>query len=509
MNRKEIEKRAALISFAQKKGWTGDTVESLKSWMLRNGYDAVQIDEDSEVIEVKDFDGIWGKGVTISIAGSATSDDVNVADDSMEAMEDDEDADSKADEDEDEEAVEKSARNARLSKNAAKHARSQEQFSAVKRANLANIQTSKTGYNSGEARIKSMYDRAVKDGELFRGKRPAFSSADEAEYTGAALRLIATKGGQRNWYSQVDNDLAIVGKTAGSTTDNAWAGSLIVSETAPQIIDLLHQYGATRQLVGVTDMPDGTFDVKRKTSNMAFSYVDEGSTISQTNPAYDTVQLNARKAAGIALVNNELLNDSAFSIADEVTRSTAAGAGYFEDQEYFLGTHGTHGGLAGNIDANSTYDAALSSSGWEDYTIAKLQAWAAKVPAEAWTTKSVKIACSSAFYMAVLRRYALSAGGNTGAAILDGIGGGYAWDSVQVIISEVLPSTYTADQTVAYMGGFDRGTKFGVVRGSEELTASAERYWDNDQFAWRYKERIAFNFHDVGGTSSEVIALKD
>lgn len=499
--------RKTLVRAAKSAGWTGKTLDSLKEWAESEGIGEFRVGKDA--VSFEKIDEVWGKTVTISVAADA-GEDVVVNDGSAqtEEMDEDEDLDAKAEdevEDEDRKQFEAWKR-----ANATKKARSQDNIRKINKINAdaVNLRTSKTGYNSGESRLKKMYDNAAKNGDLFRGKRPIFTSADEAEYTGAAIRLTATKGGQRALYPHLNNDLDIVGKTAGSTTDNAWGGSLIVSETAPQIIDLLHQYGAARQLAGVTDMPDGQYDVKRKTSNMSFSYIDEGDTITQTNPAYDTVGLSARKAAGIALANNELLNDSAFSIAEEVTRSSAAGAGLFEDQEYFLGTYGTHGGLAGAIDSNSTYDATLSS-GWEDYTIAKLQAWAAKVPAEAWTSKSVKIACSSAFYMAVLRRFALSAGGNTGAAILDGIGGGYAWDSVQVIISEVLPSTYTADQTVAYIGSFDRGTKFGVVRGSEELSASAERYWDNDQFAWRYKERIAFNFHDVGGTSSEVIALKD
>ena len=500
MNRKE------LIRLAKRLGWKGATLKELKAWADENGYGAIQETPDSEQVNVEDFDTVWAKTVTIV---ADAGEDVVVQDGSADsAMEDDEDADSKADEDEDEDAVEKSARNATLSKNAAKHRKSQEAFSAVKRASLPNLRTSKTGYNSAEAHAKQAYDRAIRDGGMVRGKRPVFNSSDECEQFGAAFRLMATKGGFRD-YSRLSDDLAIIGKTAGSTTDNAWAGTLIVSEVAPQIIDLLHDYGAARQAAGVTDMPDGVFDTKRKTGDMSFSYVSENGTITETNPSYDQVELVARKVAGIARLSNEMLNDSAFPLGDEVVRSSAAGAGYFEDQDYFLGTHGTHGGLAGAIDSDSTYDATLSS-GWEDYTIAKLQAWRGMVPAEAWRSGTVKIAASSAFVQSVLYRFALSAGGNQGQTLLSGItNGNLNWDGIPIVLTEVLPSTYTADQTVAYIGSFERGTKFGVVRGSEELSSSSDRYWDQDQFAWRFKERVAFNFHDVGGTSSEVIALKD
>ena len=70
--------------------------------------------------------------------------------------------------------------------------------------------------------------------------------------------------------------------------------------TAPQIIDLLHEYGAVRQLAGVTAMPDGEYTITRKTANMSFSFVDEAGAISETNPTVDSVKLVASKLAGIA-----------------------------------------------------------------------------------------------------------------------------------------------------------------------------------------------------------------
>ena len=360
--------------------------------------------------------------------------------------------------------------------------------------------------NYGLAARKKAYDRSAAQGGLIRGKKPIFSSSDEAEYFGAAFRL-ATAG--MKGYSRMSEDKAIIGTKAGSTFDNTYAGALIVHETAPQIIDLLHEYGAVRQLAGVTAMPDGEYTITRKTANMSFSFVDEAGAISETNPTVDSVKLVASKLAGIAKVSNELLNDSAFDIADLVATSSVAGAQFAEDSCYFNGTGlGNFTGLAGAMDSDSTYDAALASS-WSDYTIDKLQNWVAMVPVEAFKSGTVKIACSQAFYMAVLRRFALSAGGNVGNSILDGVGGGYSWDGIPVVISQILPSIYQDGQKVAYIGSFERGTKFGVVSGSEQLDSSDQAYWANDQFGWRFKERIAFNTHDCGGTSSEVIALQD
>ena len=355
---------------------------------------------------------------------------------------------------------------------------------------------------------KKSYDRAVQHGGLVKGARPVFNSADEAEQFGAAFRLATMKQS----YPQMKRDQEIIGTKAGSTLDNNFAGALVVHETAPQIIDLLHEFGAARQLATVTSMPDGEYRVPRKTANVEFSYVAENGTIGAVNPTFDLVQLIANKMAGICTISNELFNDAAFSIADQVARSTVAGANKLEDQTYFLGTGlGNFNGLSGTLtgDTDATYDAALGAPGWADYTVAKIQEWLAKIPVEAWRSGTVKIACSHQFYMAVLRRFAMSAGGNVGGSILDGIGGGFAYDGIPVVISQVLPATYSGGQLVAYAGSFERGTKFGVVTGSEQLVGSDQRYFEFDQYAWRFTQRVAYNLHDVGGTSSEIIALID
>lgn len=355
---------------------------------------------------------------------------------------------------------------------------------------------------------KKSYDRAVQHGGLVKGARPVFNSADEAEQFGAAFRLATMKQS----YPQMKRDQEIIGTKAGSTLDNNFAGALVVHETAPQIIDLLHEFGAARQLATVTSMPDGEYRVPRKTANVEFSYVAENGTIGAVKPTFDLVQLIANKMAGICTISNELFNDAAFSIADQVARSTVAGANKLEDQTYFLGTGlGNFNGLSGTLtgDADATYDATLGAPGWADYTVAKIQEWLAKIPVEAWRSGTVKIACSHQFYMAVLRRFAMSAGGNVGGSILDGIGGGFAYDGIPVVISQVLPATYSGDQLVAYAGSFERGTKFGVVTGSEQLVGSDQRYFEFDQYAWRFTQRVAYNLHDVGGTSSEIIALID
>lgn len=477
--------RDALAKTAKGLGWKGASLPELKQWMDDEGREFVM---DGETVDVEKS---WAKTKTVTISVTADAGEDVVVEDGASEMEGES-------MDGEEEPMPKGGRRAAFAAE-----RGQKDF----RKTFAETTKPRTVRDFAAESGKKAYNRAANSGTLYKGYVPVFADADRAEVFGAAFRLSVM--GDKP-YSQKARDRDIIGvKTSGTTSVNEWGGSLVVSQVGTEVIDLLHNFGATRQLAGVTNMPDGSWQTPRKTTNMSFSFVGETDSISETNPAYDRVQLTAHKLAGIARLSNELLNDSAFNIADEVARSAAAGAAFAEDSCYFNGTGlATHAGLAGDIDANSTYDAALSSS-WDDYTIAKLQNWLGKIPAEAWRSGTVQIACSTAFYQSVLLRFAMSAGGNVGSDLQNGFQGNLRWSGVPVILSEVLPSTYTGDQIVAYAGSFKRGTKFGVVSGSEQISTSDQAYWTTDEFGFRYTERIAFNNHDVGGTSSEVIALQD
>jgi HK97 family phage major capsid protein len=486
----KVIERARLKAWAKKSGWKGADLPSLESF-IADKYGQIAIDG-----EVVDLEKSWANVKTVEITFDSSVDDVRATDMAASTESEDEDMDEKMG-DEDEEDVEKSARPA------PRRRKTRLQMEQSRRGSGPSVgDMSAKAYR--EMSRKSAYNRAAQTGTKINGKRPIFADADRAEVFGAAWRLAVA--GHKS-YSQKANDQVIVTK-AGTTTDNGYAGALIVETVAPEIIDLLHQYGATRQLAGVTGMPEGEYRMPRKTANPTAAFIDEAGTFGTSNGTYDRVQLIANKLGYIDQVSNELLNDSAFSIADQAAQNAVPALALAEDACYFNGTGlGSFSGIVGAIDSASTYDAALSSS-WDDYTITKIENWLGKIPVEAWRAGNVKIAASSAFFNSVLMRFGMAAGGNTIADIQRGPSG-LNYRGIPVVLAEVLPSTYTADQIVAYAGSFERGTAFGVVNGSERIDASEHYGFATDQFSWRISERVAFSAHDVGGSTSEIIALKD
>lgn len=480
--------RKTLIRLGRENGWKGDTLESFKSWATDEGIDEIKVGGESVTLD--QIDSVWAKTVTISIAADA-GEEVVVEDGSEPAteMEDGDEAEKMSDEDE---AAEKSA----------KVKRSQ---GRVREWRKASSPASKR--HSPNDAAKKAYDRAVKEGtRLSRtGQRPLFLDADRAEYFGAKARLVSMAGRD---YAQRDADEKIAQKT-GLTSNNATGGALVFYEELPELIENLEQNGAARRAIGVTNMRDGEQTVAKISGDVTMYDIGEGDAITASDPTLGNVKLVASKTAALVRQSSELLNDSAFNIGDILARSINRAVGTWEDESVFLGSHNRQG-VSDLVGANTTFDAALSAA-WSEFTISDIQDTLALLPAWAFDDPNFGIVCSLPFYHAVLRRFALSAGGNTGNDVLGGFGENLSWDGMPVYISQVMPKTYAGGALVMYAGAWSRAAKFGVVSGSEQMASSDQRYFDQDQVAFRYTQRWAYTLHDINNTAnaSGVVALQD
>lgn len=379
---------------------------------------------------------------------------------------------------------------------------------------LAGASAKGTGFRFGDRRsaVLKAYDRAIKDGTALSktGKTPLFGDAERMEAFNAATRFIASKGRD---YPQKSADERIATKT-GLVSQNSTGGSLVFGEFFPELIENFNEHGAARAAIGITPMAEGVRTVSKMDSDITVYDVGEADSITASDPAFSNVSLVAKKTAALGKISAELQNDAAFQMSDVYARSMLRKMREFEDDSVFNSAN-NRDGVSNLVGANTTFDAALSSD-WSDYTITDLQDWLGKLPAWAREDPKFGIACSWQFYMRVLRRFALSAGGNTGQMVLGGVSGAangnvWQWDGIPVYISQKLPTSYSANQLVAYAGAWSYATKFGVVTGSETVASSDQRYFDEDSFAIRMTQRWAINLHDVNNTAfgSGIVALKD
>jgi HK97 family phage major capsid protein len=479
-----MKNRKQLLEAARSQGFNGKTLEDFNEWREVEGYAFADPSDTKKTLSGEQLEKIWNTKTVYVTARADNGEPV-------EWVQPEAGQESAKAEGEDEDEAEA------------------EMGKAVRRG-LVKAATGMTAKNWQNIAKRKAYDKAAREGRAFRGAKCVYADADRAELATAAIRLAAF-GRSTNpdimeaYATQKRADLEIF--TKGSIGDPAAYGSTVVEEYAPELIENLNTFGAARLAAGVTPMSRDSLQFHRWTSDVTITDTAEGAQLTETDGAVDRPGLYAKKTTALCRISNELLNDSAINIANQLNVSIARAVAEWEDKSYFLGT-GRPVGLVqtAGADSDATYDAA--NTDWSGWTIAKLQAAKGKLPGWALDDPDLAIVCNPSFYESVLKVNAYSAGGTQGDQILNGttVKG---WDGVPVVFSNVMPRSFVQNQIVAYIGSFKRATKFGVVRGSEQMATSNDFYFDTDEVALRYTQRWDYVLHDVTGTNTGIVALKD
>lgn len=483
---------AAIIKESRKQGFTGKSLEDFRDWAAEPEQNITEFNVNGKSYTMDDIAGAWTtKAVVISY--DPAEDDVIIEEaGGEEVAEMDEDEAEGKSEDEDEveaKSLTKEIRKSRGNSNMTKRVRgmSGSAGKAVTRDDIS----------------KKMYDRAIKDGSDYNGKRPAFHSAERAELVGAILRKSIWGG--RGYGAEHADDKII--ETKASSQVNSTGAALIFGEDVPELIENLNSHGAARRAAGVTSMREGTRRVARISDDLTVTDLGAGDALTETDATLNTVQLVADKAGCYVHVDNELQNDSAFAVGDIMLRSFTRAIGKWEDQSYFLGQH-NRTGISSQIGSNTSFDS--NSGGWGSITISDVKTATGLLPEWALEDPTWGYACSLSFYHSVLMKFALDAGGNTGREVLDGFNSGVpTFEGRPVHITSVMPQAYADGQEALYVGSFARSTKFGIVNGSERFDSSEHVRFLNDQTTLRFVERFAMSMHDVNDTANKsgVVAL--
>jgi len=480
--------RKQLIAAVRGEGWNGEGgLEGLKAFVSDRNIELKAGDNPV------DIDAAWTQTKTVTVTADAG--EQVVINQTASYGGEDEDGEKAVDEDEDEgqKARRPSARDV---------------HKAINNATKGSTMLDAKSYRNIQRRKD--YTRAAQLGIPFGGDKCYFSDGDRAEYAGAVLRLAtfgSVKSGEiaARYASLRKRDEEIVTKS-GTIGFNASYGVLVVGEYLPELIENLNSFGAARGAVGITRMTNDSITMPRITDDVVVYDVAEAGTINQSNANVDLVSIYAKKTAALMPMSNELLNDATVDPVNLATGSVIRSIGKWEDESFLSGQHNRPGLLTTTaLDADSTYDAANAS--WGDWTIAKLQA--AKAKRAGWAhRRRIAWIVHPAFYEAVLKVNAYSAGGTPAETIINGVSRP-SWDGDPVIFSEHMPSSFQADQIVGYVGAFPDSAKFGVVNGSEQMATSTDYGFATDQTFFRYTQRWGYALHDVVGANSGVIALKD
>lgn len=343
-------------------------------------------------------------------------------------------------------------------------------------------------FTVGNAQRKA-YERKISE------NRAVFADVDQAEGFAAWARQVISGGKS---YPQAATDIQILKKTAVEF-NNQLGGALVPQEFAPQLIWLTEQYGAAKKLANVVPMSSESKAYPRKTGIASMSPIAENGTISVSDNNYGNVTLTAKKYGVLFKVTNELFNDAAINVTDDLARSIAEAESIAIDQAYFLGdgsaTYANQVGLATGLPTAAYITAAAWASITKDHFASLMGA------VENVNAARLSFACSRQFFVQVMMR--LDKATSQFKEISTGNLGGGTFMGYPVQFVQVMPTVSAASSThfPCYFGDFVGGSMIGD-RQMLSIASSDQFYFDSDSIAVRGTSRFNVNIHGDGRGST-------
>lgn len=374
--------------------------------------------------------------------------------------------------------------------------------------------TRKSKPDDVEERVRIEIPRqSVRNFQSIEGEKPAHERA--FRFGQFCLAAFGNKNAARFC---ADNGIEVRGHIEGN---NTLGGFLVPDEFDADMIDLRERYGVFRRNARIVPMGSDTKSRRRREGGLTSYFVGEGQEGTTSTKSFGLVQLVAKKLMVLSTYSNELNEDAAMSIGDDLISEIAYAFSLKEDQCGFIGDGtSTYGGILGaitKINNNSPLGLQTATTGshtnWANITIRDLNKCVGILPEYADMSPNVKWYCSKAFYANVMSSLAYAAGGNTTENIGNGVRKTFLGYPVE--ISQVFPSVADSAEIVCLFGDLRMAADFGdrrqnTIAFSEDATVDGVSVFETDEVAIRGTTRFDINVHSIGdaSTAGPLAALK-
>lgn len=352
----------------------------------------------------------------------------------------------------------------------------------------------------------------IRDGKLraFKGHNAEYN----AYLSGQFIRATFFKDYRADkWLQQnISHDW----RNAMSEGTNSAGGYLVPSQMLQTIIDNREEYGVFRRECNVVQMGSDTLDWPRVASRISASFTTESTAGTESQAAFSSIKLVAKKAYAFTAFSSELSEDAVISLGDYVADGLAYAFALLEDQCGFIGDGSvTYDGIHGIVDKftdNTTFagyvDCASGHDSVSEIDNADITNLMGKLPM--YALNGAKFYCSQVVAAGVFGRLKATAGGNSIQSLGGGIWGDYL--GYPVVVTQTMTSTTTATalNNVPFLmfGRLDRACTMGERRGVR-IQQSEHYRFPQDQVCVMGTERFDINVHDIGDATNAgpVVAL--
>jgi len=292
-----------------------------------------------------------------------------------------------------------------------------------------------------------------------------------------------------------------------STTVSTAGGVTVPQEFADAIIDRREQYGVYERLSNRMPLNNQS-SFPRVSSDTMASFGGEGTEITETDPTFDNISLNAKSLRRLIKVSNELLNESTINIAEFLTKELGRSFAKRIDTIGFTANGETDNGGMTGANAKFLNDTTLagyyqpgSCDNFTDVTTGMLAAFIGSLPEYA--------AQGEPFFITnrmgkenVFGRLSMAAGGVSKQET--SIGTFDTYSGIPIAVSQVMPGgvgDFTNLDVMFLLGDLKMASFLGVGR-NIEIQQSSERYFELNQTGFRGVMRCDSNVYDVGDATN-------
>ena len=332
------------------------------------------------------------------------------------------------------------------------------------------------------------------------GRLRAFKSVDEAYRFGRWA--MACMGSKKSAQWCADHDVLVTkGHIEGSNTAG---GFLVPDEFENSLITLRDQYGVFRANARIVPMSSDVKRMPRRTGTVTAFFVGEAAAGTQSQQAFDSVNLVAKKLMVLTKISSELNEDNVVALGDDLANEIAYGFAKKEDECGFDGdgtsTYGGIVGLKNAIGAGGTQDTSPAVTTLATLTLSdlrrvvgKLATWA-DGPNTKWFMK--RSVWNNAFL-----RLAEGANGNMLGDIQEGPGS-LQFMGYPVVLTEAYTVSESDNGTYAFFGDLSLAAYLGDRRSTTvEFSNAALNAFEQDELVVRGTERFDINVANVGDAS--------
>lgn len=185
-----------------------------------------------------------------------------------------------------------------------------------------------------------------------------------------AVKGTATPEYSRAFWDMMRGNNTLEVRDALSVGTGSAGGYTVPDEFERQLVQSLDENNVFRRIAKVIRTQSGTRTIPIATDSGSASWIEEGTSIDESDVSFDKATLSAYKLGCLIKVSNELLNDSAFDIAAHIAQRFGVRFGNAEENAFLNGTgpSATPGtpsqptGILTTLTANTTAGSAVDLS---------------------------------------------------------------------------------------------------------------------------------------------------